>query len=61
MTIFYKATEEEDRNVYNKYICYKLDALWLYWHSIGTFAIHVAICCKNCKKNQILSKGVRKV
>ena len=38
MTIYNKATEEDYRNVYNKYVCHKPDALWWYWRSIGTFA-----------------------
>ena len=48
MTVY--DTEEDDRNDCNKYVCYKSDALWPYWRSVGTFAIHVAICCKICKK-----------
>ena len=46
MTIYDKATEEDDRNVCNKYVCYKPDALWPYWRPVGKFAIHVAMCCK---------------
>ena len=47
MTIYDNATEEDDRNVCNTYVCYKPDALWPYWRSIGMFAIHVAIAKKN--------------
>ena len=49
-TICDKATEEDDRNVCNKYVCYKPDALWPYWRSVGMFAIHVAICSTICEK-----------
>ena len=51
ITIYDKATEEEDRNNCNKYVCYKPDALWPYWRSVGTFAMHVAMCCKICEKD----------
>ena len=44
MTIYGKATEEDNGNVCNKYVCYKPDALWPYWRSVGTFAIHDITC-----------------
>ena len=46
MTIYDTVTEEDDRNVCNKYVCYKPDTLWPYWRSVDTFAIHVAIVAK---------------
>ena len=32
MPMYSKATEEDDRNVYNKNVCYKPDALWSIGH-----------------------------
>ena len=63
MTVY--DTEEDDRNDCNKYVCYKSDALWPYWRSVGTFAIHVAICCNICEKEsnsvEMRAKGVSKM
>ena len=50
MTIYDKATKEDDQKVYNNIVCCKHDALWPYSRSLGTFAIHAAICRKICEQ-----------
>ena len=55
------ATEEDDRNLYNKYVCHKPDALFQYWLSVGAFAMQAASCCNFPGKHQIPSKGMRKL
>ena len=47
-TIYDKAAEEDDRIVCKKCV-FKPDGRWPYWRSVGTVAIHVAICCQICE------------